>query len=158
MKSLFPNASLRQLRWPSVQPANVQRRQKHFWVIESLLGSIDHVQNKGSVNVHELVDGFIRCRKALSFPTQTKWLFEGANLKRSFSYLKARNRSLSPVTVKQPSNGCSYFSHRHRWLFTALCWTRADNYKKHQLPLKTPKLALIFFFCMKPHLFLRRPL
>lgn len=93
MKSLFPNATLTQLRWPSVQPANVQRRQKHFWVIASLLGSIDHVQKKGSVRVHEQLDGFSRCRKALSVLTQTKWLFVGANLKHNFSYLKAKIRS-----------------------------------------------------------------
>lgn len=82
----------------------------------------------------------------LSFLSQTKWLFVGANLKRNFSYLKARTRSLSPVTWKQPSNVRSFISRRHRWCFTALCWTRADNYKKLQLPLKIPKLALIFPF------------
>lgn len=82
----------------------------------------------------------------LSFLTQTKWLFVGANLKRNFNYLKARTRSLSPVTWKQPSNVRSFISRRHRWCFTALCWTRADNYKKLQLPLKIPKLALIFPF------------
>lgn len=82
----------------------------------------------------------------LSFLTQTKWLFVGANLKCNFNYLKARTRSLSPVTWKQPSNVHSFISRRHRWCFTALCWTRADNYKKLQLPLKIPKLALIFPF------------
>lgn len=144
MKSLFPNASLRQLRWPSVQPANVQRRQKLFWVIASVLGSIYHVQNKGSAHVHKPVDGSSWCRNALSFFTQTSWLFVGANLKGNFSYLKDKPQSLSPVMWKQPSNVCSFISRRHRWCFTALCWTRADNYKKLQLPLKIPKLALIF--------------
>lgn len=61
----------------------------------------------------------------LSFLTQTKWLFVGANLKRNFSYLKAKTRSLSPVTWKQPSNLRSFISRRNRWCFTALCWTRA---------------------------------
>lgn len=167
MKSLFPNASLRQFRWPSVRPANVQRRQKLFWVIARVLGSIHHVQNKGSVHVHKPVDGFSWCRNALPFffflPRLRSCLSE--QISNAISATSKTNHGVClPQTWKQPSNVRSFISRRHRWCFTALCWTRAENYKKLQLPLKIPKLNLIpppppfFFSCIKPHLFLLRPL
>lgn len=130
MKSLFAIASLRQLRWPSVQTANVQRRQKHFWVIVSLLGSIHHVQNKGAV--HEL-DGFV------------ERLLIGVNITCNFSYVKAKTPSLSAITRKQPSDMCSFFSCRHRWWFTVLCWPHAHNYKNFICHQKSSNWIWLFF-------------
>lgn len=141
MKSLFPNASLRQLRWPSVQPANVQRRQKLFWVIARVLGSIHHVQNKGSVHVHKPVDGFSWCRNALSFFffTQTSYLLVGANLKRNFSYLKDKPGSLCPANVEAAFK-CAllYFTQAQMVFYRALLDT-CRKLQKTSAAVKNPQ-------------------
>lgn len=133
MKSLFAIASLRQLRWPSVQTANVQRRQRHFWVIVSLLGSIHHVQNKGSV--HKLVDGFSQCREAVD---RSKYHMQ-------FYLRQSKTPLFVCYNVEAAFRHVLLFSRRHRWCFTVLCWPRAHNYKNFICHQKSLNWLWLFF-------------
>lgn len=85
-------------------------------------------------------------------------LLTGVNITCNFSYVKAKTPSLSAIMRKQPSDMCSFFSRRHRWCFTVLCWPHAHNYKNFICHQKSPNWLWLFFLHKASFFLLLRPL